>query len=93
MLERDNPFWNFSLDVYAAPGVAAECLALQRTWNIDINILLFCAWLGSKNRVLTESNLAEIDARVREWRETIVLPLRGVRQNLKGMLHADRPTQ
>jgi uncharacterized protein (TIGR02444 family) len=46
VLECDNPFWNFSLAVYAAPDVAAECLALQSALNIDANSLLFCAWLG-----------------------------------------------
>jgi hypothetical protein len=31
------------LQVYPAPGVATECLELQRPLSIDANVLLFCA--------------------------------------------------
>ena len=83
MSQCDNPFWRFSLAVYAAPGVADECLALQDTRGIDVNVLLFCAWLGSRRIVLTEANLAAIDGTVRSWRDQIVGPLRGVRRDIK----------
>jgi uncharacterized protein (TIGR02444 family) len=86
VLRCDSPFWTFSLAVYAQPGVAAECLALQDACNIDVNILLFCAWLGAdRGLVLTEQNLAAIDAHVRRWHETVVRPLRAVRQAMKPM--------
>jgi uncharacterized protein (TIGR02444 family) len=48
--QDDNDFWRFSLSVYAAPGVADECLALQDTRGVDVNLLLFCAWLGGARR-------------------------------------------
>ena len=84
MLDCDNPFWKFSLAVYAAPGVAAECLALQTALNIDVNLLLFCAWLGAAKRIiLDETEFAAIDAHVREWHATVVRPLRAVRQHVK----------
>jgi uncharacterized protein (TIGR02444 family) len=84
MLDCDNPFWKFSLAVYAAPGVAAECLALQDTLNIDVNSLLFVAWLGAaKKIVLSETEFTAIDARVREWHATVVRPLRAVRRRVK----------
>ena len=87
MLELENPFWTFSLDVYARPGVAEECLALQTRYGIDVNVLLFCAWAGAVRRVaLREPQVAALDARVAAWRQSIVLPLRSVRQGLKGML-------
>jgi uncharacterized protein (TIGR02444 family) len=93
MLDCDNPFWKFSLAVYAAPGVAAECLALQSELNIDVNSLLFCAWLGAaKTILLGDKNLAAIDARVREWHETVVQPLRAVRQKLKSMPQMEHDT-
>jgi uncharacterized protein (TIGR02444 family) len=50
MLQCDNPFWRFSLAVYAAPGVAPEFLALQDMRAIAINLLLFGAWLGNAAR-------------------------------------------
>jgi uncharacterized protein (TIGR02444 family) len=83
MLQCDNPFWRFSLAVYAAPGVAPECLALQDTRGIDVNMLLFCAWLGSLRVVLTGEDLAAVEATVRSWREQVVQPLRGVRRDIK----------
>jgi uncharacterized protein (TIGR02444 family) len=84
MLDCDNPFWKFSLAVYAAPGVAAECLALQDALNIDVNSLLFAAWLGAaKKIILDEAELTIIEARVRKWHATVVRPLRAVRRHVK----------
>jgi hypothetical protein len=37
VLRCDNPFWTFSLAVYAQPGVAAECLALRTAANMRKN--------------------------------------------------------
>lgn len=86
MLDCDNPFWKFSLAVYAAPGVASECLALQRELNIDVNILLYVAWLGSAHKLkLTDENLTVVDANVRHWRDTVVRPLRAIRQHIKAL--------
>lgn len=86
MLQCDNPFWRFSLAVYAAPGVAAECLALQDTSGVDINVLLFCAWLGAAKRsVLTTQDLAAIEAAVQPWRDAVIRPTRGVRRDIKAM--------
>lgn len=84
MLDCDNPFWNFSLTVYDAPGVETECLALQRALNIDVNVLLFVAWLGNAHRAkLTDDNLTTLDARTQTWRDGVVRPLRAIRQGLK----------
>ena len=80
----ENPFWTFSLAVYAAPGVADECLELQTTLNIDVNVLLFCAWLGAERKIaLSEDDFTAIDACVEQWHETVVRPLRSVRQSMK----------
>jgi uncharacterized protein (TIGR02444 family) len=86
MLDDDNPFWRFSLAVYAAPGVAAECLSLQSALNIDVNVLLYVAWLGNAHHVkLTDDAMTAIEARVQTWRDTVVRPLRAIRQDLKTM--------
>jgi uncharacterized protein (TIGR02444 family) len=86
VLQCDNPFWRFSLAVYAAPGVAAECLALQDTSGVDINVLLFCAWLSvTKRSVLTAQDLAAIEAAVQPWRDAVIRPMRGVRRDIKAM--------
>jgi uncharacterized protein (TIGR02444 family) len=83
VLQCDNPFWRFSLAVYAAPGVAPECLALQDAHDVDVNVLLFCAWLGSRGVALTAANLAAIETAAQPWREAAVRPLRSARRGIK----------
>jgi uncharacterized protein (TIGR02444 family) len=84
LLQLDNRFWQFSLKVYAAPGVAAECLALQRALSIDVNVLLFCAWAGAVRRVsLDPISIVSIQDAVGSWHDTAVRPLRAARENIK----------
>ncbi|MCK9913453.1 TIGR02444 family protein [Microbacteriaceae bacterium K1510] len=86
MLNCDNPFWRFSLAIYVQPGVADECLALQNTLSIDVNVLLFCAWLGAERKLaLGDEALAAIEACAQRWHEAAVRPLRAVRQTMKPM--------
>ncbi|MDB5405936.1 MAG: hypothetical protein JWL84_848 [Rhodospirillales bacterium] len=80
-------FWQFSLAVYAAPGVAEECLALQDRHGIDVNIALFCCWYGWSGRGrLAAVEIAAAEARVAEWTRNIVVPLRSVRRALKPLV-------
>jgi len=72
--------------VYAAPGVAEECLALQRALSIDVNMLLFCAWLGAaKHMALDATDLTVIADTVGPWHHTAVRPLRAVRESIKAL--------
>lgn len=82
-MQLDNPFWQFSLAVHGAPGVDAECLALQDTHGIDVDVLLFCVWLGGQGVTLSDTDMAAIEARVRPWRDTAIAPLRAARRGIK----------
>ena len=82
-MQLDNPFWQFSLAVHGAPGVDAECLMLQDTHGIDVDVLLFCAWVGRQGIVLTDAHMTEIEALVRPWRDTAIAPLRAARRGIK----------
>jgi uncharacterized protein (TIGR02444 family) len=83
-LVLDNPFWRFSLAIYSTPGISAECLALQETIGINVNLLLFCAWIGAENQIrLTQTELEEFSATVHDWHEQVIIPLRRARQALK----------
>jgi len=83
-LQIDHEFWRFSLAVYGAPGVEPECLALQEGLAIDVNVLLFCAWLGASRRTaLTADDVESIGRVVQPWHMQAVRPLRAVRQQLK----------
>lgn len=82
-LQYDNEFWRFSLAVYGQHEVANECLQLQQALGIDINLLLFCAWLGARDVSLSKATIEAASSSVAVWHENVVRPLRGVRQKIK----------
>lgn len=77
-------FWDFSVALYAKPGVAPACLDLQERHGLDVNVLLFCLWLGESGRgpVPGEALAAAFDA-VAGWHEQVVRTLRPLRRQLK----------
>ena len=82
----DTPLWAFSLAVYGGDGVADECLDLQERLGLDLNILLFAAFIGAAEGVRLEvSDIAAANAEVAHWQSEIVRPLRQVRRTLKPM--------
>jgi uncharacterized protein (TIGR02444 family) len=83
-----NDFWDFSLAVYASPGVEGECLALQDQFGIDVNLLLFAAYMGGHGIVLSRDDMAQTSALVDAWQRQVVMPLRGVRRATKPMLQS-----
>lgn len=78
-------FWAFSLRLYATPGVAPACLALQDRAGADVNLVLFAFWAASRGQRLDPAQLAGVDAAVRPWREGVVRPLRAARRALKAL--------
>lgn len=81
----DHPFWDFALDVYRRPGVSEACLLLQEAHHLDVNLLLFCDWIGASGRGrLSDEDIAACRDAVAEWHDTVVRALRGVRRALKG---------
>ena len=79
-----HPFWNFSLELYAGEGVAEACLDLQDRRGCDVNVLLFCCWLGASGRpTLTAERLRAILTASEAWQSEIVKPLREMRRRLK----------
>lgn len=80
----DNPLWQFSLAVYAADGVAGECLDLQDRYGVDVNLLLFAAYAGAIEETTLERNdIADAAAASSAWHTDIVRALRGARRALK----------
>ncbi len=83
-LEFETPFWAFSLAVYAGDGVAEECLGLQERLGLDVNLLLFAAYMGAVEGIRLEAkDVAAASAAVAEWHAEVVRPLRAVRRALK----------
>ncbi len=82
-----HPFWDFSLEVYMAPGVGEACLGLQERHGLDVNFLLFCVWTGASGRgVLDERGMEAATSSARLWHDAVVRPLRAVRTRMKGGL-------
>jgi uncharacterized protein (TIGR02444 family) len=79
------PFWTFSLEVYARNGVEAACLELQERHQLDVNLLLLCCWLGTRGIRLGEAEVAGVRQQVGDWRARVILPLRTVRRHLKDL--------
>ena len=80
----DHPFWDFSLRDYGRDGVGAACLHLQENHGIDVNVMLFCLWLGETGRgVLDAEELAAMKAATERWHQEVVKSLRGLRRILK----------
>jgi uncharacterized protein (TIGR02444 family) len=82
-LQYDNDFWRFSLAVYEPADVAEECLVLQDALGLDVNVLLFCAWLGTRAIVLGRSDIEAAARVVAPWHDNVVHPLRNVRRQIR----------
>jgi uncharacterized protein (TIGR02444 family) len=77
-------FWRFSLSVYRVAGVQEECLRLQDSAGIDVNLLLLSAFIGAVHGVLpSEQDLRGAIATVAQWQNGVVGPLRATRRALK----------
>jgi uncharacterized protein (TIGR02444 family) len=81
--DYDSELWRFSLAVYGQTEVAKECLALQDAHGIDVNVLLFCAWLGTQFVDLKPEDIEAASRAVVAWQDEVVRPLRAVRQRAK----------
>lgn len=75
---RAGAFWEWSLATY--PKVEGALLDLQDRHGVDVNLALFCTWIGR----LSPEALDEAEAALRPWREEVVEPLRKIRRKLKG---------
>jgi uncharacterized protein (TIGR02444 family) len=80
----DTPLWSFSLAVYGRDGVAKECLELQERLGLDVNLLLFGAFMGAVEGVSLEPrDIAAVNDAVAAWHGEIVRALRQARRALK----------
>jgi len=82
-LKETNPFWEYSLTLYAREGVAPACLQLQDQHGVDVNLLLYACYAACCGLELGVSELAAMDARIAGWRSRAVQPLRRQRRELR----------
>ncbi|MDC0073661.1 TIGR02444 family protein [Alphaproteobacteria bacterium] len=77
-------FKNFTIEIYSLPEIKKNLLYLQDNYNLNVNILLFCCWLGiKKNYLITKNELLICYKNSSEWNKSIVKKVRFLRTNLK----------
>lgn len=72
----DNPFWDYSLNLYGRPGIAELCIDLQDRYGANVNLLLFACWVGCRGRQLDGNSLRAALAEISDWNKRITQPLR-----------------
>ncbi len=75
--------WDFSLALYAQPGVADACLRLQDEHGLNVNLLLWCVWLECKGLFPDQAQLEQAQRQTHGWDQNYVVPLRQLRQRMK----------
>jgi uncharacterized protein (TIGR02444 family) len=84
-----NEFWQFSLQLYAESGVAETCLKLQNQHGGQVNVILWCLWLGGRGITLTSELLLLAARQLQPWQQQATVPMRDIRQNIKACAGAD----
>lgn len=77
-------FLSISRQLYKLAEVERETLFLQDRYGLNVNILLFCLWHGkAAHDALSPAFFEQVMAALEQWHETVVLPIRRVRRQLK----------
>jgi uncharacterized protein (TIGR02444 family) len=75
--------WDFSLSLYSKPHIAECCLHLQDTYDVNITILLWSAWLEQQQIQLTYEKLTAALTLIESWDTDYVQTLRKLRRQMK----------
>lgn len=74
--------WRYALAAYGAEGVSGLCLDLQDSHGLDVPMLLFALWAGTRGG-LSAPSLERAERVAEDWSRETVRPLRAVRRALK----------
>lgn len=88
-------FWDFSVRTYRTAGVPEACLSLQNDNGADVNMLLFCCWIGAYLGQFDEALFAQASEFSTKWARGVVVPLRSARTWMKhtGCIADSMPTE
>ena len=76
-------FWDFSVRTYRSPGVPDACLSLQNDYGADVNMLLFCCWVGAFVGRFRQDLFKRACEFSTQWTDEVVGPLRSARTWMK----------
>lgn len=80
---EDESLWDFSVRVYANPGVEEACLRLQDVWHADVPVLLFALWRGGQGLALSNADVQRIVDAVTTWQREVITPIRQLRRQVR----------
>lgn len=85
---RPNPFWEFSILLFADRQVSEACVAIQDRHaaiaDVDVNVLMLATWAAANGAgALDNDQINRAMAVVGPWRRDVVLPLREARRRLE----------
>lgn len=76
--------WDFAVSLYERDPVREICLALQESAGADVNMILYCLWLGATGRGQIDGDtFAHLSEAVSVWHKDVVMPLRAARVRLR----------
>lgn len=76
-------FWDFSVRTYRSPGVPDACLSLQNDCGADVNMLLFCCWVGAFVGRFDQDLFNRACEFSTQWADEVVAPIRSARTWMK----------
>jgi uncharacterized protein (TIGR02444 family) len=79
---QKNSFWQYSLAHYGRAKVAECCLNYQDGDSANVNLILFCCWLGFSGQRLEPAALEKARSLIEAWDLQAVQKLRSVRRFL-----------
>ena len=79
----DSELWTFSTQTYQIPEVEQACLNLQNNFHADVNIILYCCWMGEKRLTLALDDILLLIQTAEPWQNSILVPLRDARRVIK----------
>lgn len=80
-------FWNYSTQIWTLPEVESICLEMQNNFDANVNILLYCCWVGDKKLTLSDDDLQMLLDTIQPW-QTMIKPLRDSRKMMQQHLIA-----
>jgi uncharacterized protein (TIGR02444 family) len=77
-------FWDFSLEIYATPGVKEACLEAQDCFGADVNLLLLLLWHDRGGLSISDDGMRALLAVSSDWQQNKLRSHRARRRAAKG---------
>ena len=85
----DKTLWDFSVELYARPGVAEACLQMQDDCGADVCLLLAGLWLERRGVAASAARGAALVQLAAPWQAAVTAPLRQLRRAWKPLAQDD----